>query len=127
MGEVGVIAIFNKLLFESKKIKIFGSESNTRDYIYINDAVKMTLKSMNSGMVGNFNIGSGISNKTSEIIRIFKKYYPKLKYTKLPERQNEIKNFQCSLKKTSRHFGTPTVSLENGIGLTIRNYRNEYC
>ena len=59
----------------NKKFVIRGNGESIRDYIYINDAVKMTLKSMNSEMVGNFNIGSGISNKTSDIIRIFKIYY----------------------------------------------------
>ena len=43
-GEAGVVAIFAKAMLGKKPLKIFGTGTDERDYVYINDVVEAVLK-----------------------------------------------------------------------------------
>lgn len=58
-GEAGVVAIFLTALLEGRTPKIFGKGTQTRDYIYVLDAVDAILRAIDSTAQGHYNIGTG--------------------------------------------------------------------
>lgn len=60
-GEAGVVAIFAQRLLAGEPTRVFGSGSNTRDYVYVDDVVAAFVAA--SGAAGGgmrFNIGTGV-------------------------------------------------------------------
>jgi UDP-glucose 4-epimerase len=58
-GEAGVVAIFMGLLHEGGTPRIYGDGSQTRDYVFVEDAVGAMLVALDSDG-GVFNIGTGV-------------------------------------------------------------------
>ena len=65
-GEAGVVSIFLSHLLERAPAKIFGSGSQTRDYVYAGDVARALLAATErSG--GVYNIGTGVETSVSEL------------------------------------------------------------
>ena len=60
-----------------KKIKIFGDGKQTRDFIYVQDLIKLIYKSLKLKH-GSYNFASGSSYSVNYIINILKKIKPNL-------------------------------------------------
>ncbi len=58
-GESGVIPIFCAQVLAGQRPVIYGDGTQTRDYVYVGDAVTAFLAAADSGRPGTWNIGSG--------------------------------------------------------------------
>jgi UDP-glucose 4-epimerase len=58
-GEAGVVAIFMGLLHEGGTPRIYGDGSQTRDYVFVEDAVRAMVAALDSDG-GVFNVGTGV-------------------------------------------------------------------
>ena len=58
-GEGGVVAIFCSRAFHGKPLTIFGEGRQTRDFVYVEDAVAAILAAVDRGRPGTWNIGTG--------------------------------------------------------------------
>jgi UDP-glucose 4-epimerase len=65
-GEAGVVAIFMGLLHEGGTPRIYGDGSQTRDYVFVEDAVDAMLVALDSGG-GVFNVGTGVETSVLEL------------------------------------------------------------
>jgi UDP-glucose 4-epimerase len=68
VGEGGVIAIFCKRIKDSKGFRIFGTGTQTRDYVYVDDIVDANIKSL--GFDKNYcvyNVSTGIETSVLEL------------------------------------------------------------
>jgi len=60
-GEAGVVAIFSQALLSGSPTKIFGTGSNTRDYVFVDDVVDAFVRASGSAGGGQrFNVGTGV-------------------------------------------------------------------
>ena len=66
-GEAGVVAIFMNLLREGGTPKIFGDGTQTRDYVYVGDAVAAALSAAEHAGGGVFNVGTGTETSVLEL------------------------------------------------------------
>ncbi|MGV0362947.1 NAD-dependent epimerase/dehydratase family protein [Corynebacterium minutissimum] len=67
-GEAGVVAIFSERLLKSEPTRVFGTGSNTRDYIFVEDVAKaFYLAWLRAGNGERFNIGTGIETSDREL------------------------------------------------------------
>jgi UDP-glucose 4-epimerase len=121
IGSQGIIPIFLNLIKQGKPITIFGHGNNTRDYIYIDDLVDLTLslyKRKNKYSV--YNIGSGSSTSINEIVDIMKKITKKeveIKYI-LP-RDIDVKKVSLDLSRISQEIKLKKMTdLKRGIQKT---------
>jgi UDP-glucose 4-epimerase len=64
-GEAGVVAIFFGRLARGEELRIFGDGSQTRDYVYVGDAVAATLAAL--GHKGVFNVGTALETSVVEL------------------------------------------------------------
>ncbi len=58
-GEGGVVGVFCKMLRDGQRPKIFGDGTQTRDFLYVDDAVEANLTAMRSAKVGIYHIATG--------------------------------------------------------------------
>jgi UDP-glucose 4-epimerase len=64
-GEAGVVAIFFGRLARGEELRIFGDGLQTRDYVYVGDAVAATLAAL--GHEGVFNVGTGYETSVVDL------------------------------------------------------------
>ncbi len=66
-GEAGVVAIFAGLLLEGKPCTIFGDGEQTRDFVYVDDAVDAFVRAADRGSGLLCNIGTGKETSVNEL------------------------------------------------------------
>jgi len=118
----GVIIEFIKRIKSDKPPIIFGSGEQTRDFIFIDDAVEFVIRSVENDIEGVFNVGSGestsINNLSELLLKIMRKEHLKPIHTS--PRPGEIKNSQADISKACKVFNyRPRVSLEEGLRRVI--------
>ena len=69
-GEAGVVAIFCAQVLAGERPTIFGDGMQTRDYVYIGDAIEAFLAAADRGRPGTWNIGSGTEVSVLELARV---------------------------------------------------------
>ena len=66
-GEAGVVAIFSRACRDRRRPTIFGSGTDTRDYVYVDDVVDALIRGSELGEGGTYNVGTGIETSTAEV------------------------------------------------------------
>ncbi len=69
-GEAGVVAIFCALALAGERPVIYGDGRQTRDYVYVGDAVGAFLAAADCGRPGTWNIGTGTEVSVLDLARI---------------------------------------------------------
>lgn len=104
-GEAGVIAIFTNKMLKNEQPLIHGDGKQTKDYIFINDAIEATLLSFKKGFEGILNIGTG---RETPVLGIFYKIKA-LTYSGVKEKHisfppSGFKRGCLSIEKPKRHL-----------------------
>ncbi len=66
-GEAGVVSIFAGLLLEGKPCTIYGDGTQTRDFVYVDDAVDAFVRAADRGSGLLCNIGTGVETSVNEL------------------------------------------------------------
>ena len=99
-----------------------------RDFVYVKDAVDMTLHFLETKIGGLFNVGSGKMNTWNALAAaIFKalKVKPNIQYIDMPEHLRDRYQYhtQADLARIREAgFATDTTDLDAGVGDYVRNY-----
>src|SRR5215471_3896508 len=72
-GEAGVITIFCSRALSGQEPTIYGDGTQTRDYVYVGDAVQAFLTAGDSGRPGTWNIGAGTEVSVLDLVDIIAK------------------------------------------------------
>ncbi len=130
-GYGGVIAIFLNRVLQDKPPIIYGDGEQTRDYMFVSDAVHAydsVLKSeRNPGKNGiNFGSGTEISiNKIAKIIIEKASKKDKINPVHVDARPVEVQRLYADISKAKNLLGfQPKTSFEEGIEIIIDWYRN---
>lgn len=127
LGEVGVIAIFTERVIYEQSLTVYGNGEHIRDYIYIEDVVDATLKSLEVEENLVINIGCGLPITVNYLIKIFESQCRKMsQIIHRPERVGELGKIYCDISRAKRHLNwEPRVTLEEGILRTLRYYESK--
>ncbi|WP_027364680.1 SDR family oxidoreductase [Desulfotruncus alcoholivorax] len=71
-GEGGVVAIFTDRMLRGRRVKIFGTGKQTRDFIYVGDVVNANLSALTGGGGGIFNVSTGMPTSVNELFDTLK-------------------------------------------------------
>ena len=119
-GVQGLISTTLLKLKNNEKIHIWGDGSAVRDYVYVEDLVKLCVLSGKSEVIGEFNVGSGIGYTVNEIIKTIEEVThskPDVVYD--PNRPFDVRKVILDISKAQNTFGwKPQVSLKEGIQRT---------
>lgn len=126
-GEAGVCAIFSELMLAGKQPKIFGTGKQTRDYVYVADAVRAALAAMDRAAYGVFNIGTGRQTDLNKLFKKIKKLTGSDAMEKhYPAKPGEVMVSAVSSKLAERKLGwKPKIKLEDGLKITVEWFRKK--
>jgi UDP-glucose 4-epimerase len=124
-GEVGVIANYTDRLTKGEDLVIYGNGEHVRDYVYIDDVIEATLRAIELDSNRCFNIGRGIAVTTNQVFDSFcRATGRRLALIHKPEREGELGKLFLDVAEAERVLGwRAKVSLEEGVGRTLRYYR----
>ncbi|TVP41697.1 GDP-mannose 4,6-dehydratase [Candidatus Nitrosocosmicus arcticus] len=130
-GYGGVIAIFINRVLQNKPPIIYGDGNQTRDYMYVDDAVnaydKVLKSNDNPGKYG-INFGTGTEKSVNEIAELILKYSgneKKLSTIHVDARPTEVQRLFADISKAQKSLDfVPKIEFEQGISLLMDWYRN---
>jgi UDP-glucose 4-epimerase len=130
-GYGGVIAIFINRVLQNKPPIIYGDGSQTRDYMYVQDAVaaydKILTAKGNPGRNG-INFGSGTEISVNDIAdSIIRNAAPdgSLKPIHVEARPVEVQRLYADISQANKLLGfAPQVSFETGVKMLVDWYKN---
>jgi UDP-glucose 4-epimerase len=129
-GYGGVIAIFINRVLQNKPPIIYGDGKQTRDYMFVADAVdaynKVLLANHNPGRNGiNFGSGTEISvNKIAELV-IKHAAVNEMKAIYVEPRPVEVQRLYADISMSKKLLGfSPQVDFERGLSLLVDWYNN---
>jgi UDP-glucose 4-epimerase len=123
-GEAGVVAIFSKAMAEGNPTQIFGDGKQQRDFVYVEDVVNANLRAMQEGIVGSFNIGTGIGSSINDVFGILSTQFNyKRRPIFAPARPGDVWKISLDYSKSNREMGwKPNVNLLKGLELTAQSF-----
>jgi nucleoside-diphosphate-sugar epimerase len=126
-----VLAKFITQMLDGEQPTIFGDGAQSRDFTYIENAVKANLlaiqapASQAAGRV--FNVATGERADLNQAFELLKKitgYSGNVKYA--PARSGDVKHSLADLVQIEKHLGyKPTVNFEEGLRRTVDWYREQ--
>lgn len=128
-GDSGfVVSVFLKRALAGKPIEIFGNGEQTRDFVYVADNVRLSLKAFLNDKVNGrpMNIGSGKSISILDLANEIKKIMPQVGVVhKSARRQGEIKYRTPDVSFMEKMLkDRPSIVLQDGIVQTLEYLKN---
>jgi len=121
-GQAGVVAIFCARAIAGERPVIYGDGQQTRDYVYVADAVAAFLAAADRGRPGTWNIGTGVEVTVLELTRVISQIAGyQVDPVFAPERPGELLRGALAPTRAHRELGwKPATTLEDGIGRVYR-------
>jgi len=124
-GEAGVVAIFSQRMLRGEPVTIFGTGSDTRDYVYVDDVVEAQVRAAEAPTGAMCAVGTGVETSTR---RIFDLLAAACGYERPPvmgpPRPGDIARSALDATRAREVWGwRPQVSLEDGLARTVESFR----
>lgn len=124
-GESGVISIFCAKMLSKKQPVIYGDGEQTRDFVYVKDAVRACIMAAKESVTGVFNVGTAKETSINEIFDIIKKIVRsdfKKKYNL--ENSEWVRRSCLSYNKIKKVLNwMPEYELDRGINETLLSWK----
>jgi len=128
LGEAGVVAIFYDRLLAGKDAIINGDGKQTRDYVYVDDVIRVNLAAMEYEGSDVFNIGTSVETDVNAIFQMVRELSgSKQEENHGPAKPGEQKRSVITFEKAQKNLGwQPEVTLKEGLKLT-GEYFKQLC
>lgn len=113
---------------KNKKVRLFRSGEQKRDFVYIEDVIQANIKALFSRQRSVFNVGSGMARSFNDIIEILQKEFGNfdVEYIDNPYTFYQ-EHTEADISCTQRYLGyQPAYSLEKGIKCYAKAIRELY-
>lgn len=121
-----VVSNFISQALRNKPITIYGDGLQTRSFCYVSDLVEGLIKLMNNDYIGPINLGNPCEYTILELAQTIQNMInpnAELIYQPLPA--DDPKQRQPDITKAIKYLGwQPTINLEEGLKLTINDFRD---
>ena len=126
-GEAGVVAIFSQALRDGRPLTVFGTGTQTRDYVYVDDVVEAFVAATHRQLLPAgavtaraFNIGSGVETSVLQLVEELSAVAgvkPDVRFAEA--RPGEATRSVLQAAKARAHLGwAPRISLREGLTRT---------
>ena len=124
-AEGGVVAIFIRRMLKGEKVIIYGDGEQTRDFLYVSDAVSACIETLSPKVVGEFNISTGKATSVKQLYEnILEISKTKISFEFQKLRQIEVKNSSLSPEKFIKTTPwNPEADLKNGLIKTFNYFK----
>lgn len=116
-GEAGVVPIFCSQVLSGRQPTIFGDGTQTRDYVYVGDAVSAFLAAADQHRPGTWNIGTGTEVSVLDLARVIGEITGRrVDYTFAPARPGELQRSALAVQRALVDLGwKATTALPDGV------------
>jgi UDP-glucose 4-epimerase len=116
-GEAGVVPIFCAQALAGKRPTIFGDGTQTRDYVYVGDAVAAFLAAADQRRPGTWNIGTGAEVSVLELAEVIGKVTGReVDPTFAPARPGELQRSALAVERAALDLGwEASTALPDGV------------
>jgi len=116
-GESGVIPVFCERLLAGERPVIYGDGTQTRDYVYISDAVAALLAVADKGRPGIWNFGTGTETSVLDLARLIAEMAGhQVEPEFAPARPDDLQRSALAAYRAERDLGwKPSVGLADGL------------
>jgi UDP-glucose 4-epimerase len=124
-GEAGVVAIFGSQMLAGETPAIFGDGNQTRDYLYVDDAVHAFALSAERGSGGLYNVGTGLETSVNRIYQLIAEITGFRREPRFgPPREGDLQRNALDSELAGRELGwRPWTTLEQGLSATVGSLR----
>ena len=126
-GEAGVVSIFAGKLLARERPMIFGDGSQTRDFVYVDDAVDAFVRSAEKGGGLLMNIGTGVETSVQQLYDVMARltgFKEPARYD--PPRPGELQRSALDPSRAGIHLGwKPWTNLEQGVARTLEHFKGQ--
>jgi len=121
-GESGVIPIFCARVLAGERPVIYGDGTQTRDYVYVGDAVAAFLAAADQGRPGIWNFGTGVESSVLDLARLIGEAAGRpVDPLFAPARPGEPQRTALAAERAERDLGwKPAVMLADGVRRVYR-------
>jgi UDP-glucose 4-epimerase len=121
-GESGVVPIFCSQVLAGRRPTIYGDGRQTRDYVYVGDAVAAFLAAADRGRPGTWNIGTGREVSVLALAAVIGEVAGRpVDPLFAPARPGELLRSALAVERAERDLGwRPATSLSTGVGAVYR-------
>lgn len=124
----GVLGKFINNALEGLPLKVFGDGEQTRDYTYIDDAVRATIiAATHPKALGEiFNVGTSTEISVNHILEIIKEHIDSIQVEYVEERDiDNIRRRSIDIEKIQQKLGwSPRFNIRKGIAATIEWHKS---
>jgi UDP-glucose 4-epimerase len=126
LGEAGVIAIFIGRSLKGERPTVFGDGTQTRDYVFVGDAVAAARLALESAESGSYNIGTGKETSVLDLVAELSALAGrKIEPIFAPPRAGEVARIALDASKARARLNwSPQVGLDAGLEQTFRWQRD---
>jgi UDP-glucose 4-epimerase len=123
-GEAGVVAIFAARMLSGKPVTIFGDGEQTRDFVYVDDAVDAFVRASERGGGLTLNVGTGQEVSVNQLHAVMAEICGNdIPPAHAPERHGEVRRSSLDASRAALHLGwRPFTSLETGVAATLGDF-----
>jgi nucleoside-diphosphate-sugar epimerase len=110
-----------------KPLKIFGSGTDERDYVYVDDVVEAVVKVTESSLAGPFNIATGIGTNPNLIFEMIAELCDyEEEAVHVAPRDGDIEKIYLDVSKAKSELNwSPQISFEDGLKTTVDWFRQQ--
>jgi UDP-glucose 4-epimerase len=126
-GEAGVVAIFSQKMLAGEQPVINGSGEQTRDYVFVEDVARANILALETGISGEFNIGTGIETTVNELFKEVR-VLSKSNADEVHGEANKGEQLRSVIdySKAKRELGWhPDVPLNEGLKQTVAFFKEQ--
>jgi UDP-glucose 4-epimerase len=114
-GEAGVVSIFCGLSTDGGRATVYGDGRQTRDYVFVEDAVAAWLAAAEADVTGALNVSTGVETSVLDVLEALE-----LPYDLAPGRPGEIERSCLDPSAAAERLGwTARVPLAEGLRRTL--------
>lgn len=110
-----ITLFLNKILANEQPV-VFGDGLQSRDFIYIDDIIRIMLRAMESNFCGIVNVGSGVTHSFNNVIKLINARLKKnISPQYIPKPSNYLENTLADITLMSKLFQISPLPLEKGL------------
>jgi UDP-glucose 4-epimerase len=120
-GEAGVVAIFAGRMLAGRQPTIYGDGAQTRDFLFVDDAIDAFVRATEKGGGLLMNIGTGVETSVLDLYESVARLtgYPEPP-NRAPARPGELARSALDPGRAAIHLGwKPWTALDDGLALTV--------
>jgi UDP-glucose 4-epimerase len=116
-GEAGVVPIFCSQVLSGRRPTIFGDGTQTRDYVYVGDAVAAFLAAADRQMPGTWNVGTGAEVSVLDLARVIGEVTGRnVEFTFAAARPGELQRSALAVERAHADLGwKAATALPDGV------------